>query len=125
MSNYKIIPVKFKDKWLEAKVSEVDYEYLSQFKWWYNPHTDMVWRKRLAWEPKHYPASITMAANILNFPRSRRVVRVNDDRLDLRRENLRLLNGSEFSAWNHKRRVIKMHQAGSIIPHPMDIDPKL
>ena len=74
-------------------VSDCDYEYLAQFKWNYRESDTGITIRR-----KTYRKSIVMWREIMGFPVGLDVDHRNHDRLDNRRENLRVSTRSQNQA---------------------------
>lgn len=87
-----------------AQISPEDRAYLMQWKWLYNPKTIRAYRGE-----KHNGknCSVYMHRVILNAPNDMEVDHINGDRLDNRRENLRLASTTE-----NRRNTRKVYKPG-------------
>jgi hypothetical protein len=89
---YRLIPLQGgRGDGQSAKVSPEDYDQLKEFQWHYHDgYVARGGRKGLG-----EPASVRMHRQVMNAPQGAEVDHVNHDRLDNRRENLRLCTRSE------------------------------
>lgn len=85
-----------------AIVDDEDYEYLSQFTW----HNAVGYARRSLGYQKGGSKYIYMHQEIMKTPKGMVTDHINRDRLDNRRENLRICTESE-NARNYKRRINK------------------
>lgn len=93
-----------------AIVDDGDYEYLNQFKWWVS---DGGYAVRTQWLPSK---KIKMHREIMNTPEDMITDHINGNKLDNRRENLRVCNKSQNAA-NAKTYNTNKSQARGVSLH--------
>lgn len=84
-----------------ALVSDCDYEYLSQFNWYFSGEKGYAARKTSRVNGKQ--STISMHAQIMDTPKGMQTDHINSNKLDNRRENLRVCTQSQNMGNTKKR----------------------